>query len=62
MAGVNSTGVDSTAANSSPVNSSVAKKPSRKPNQLLNAVGLYLGGVLTLAVLAYGCKALLGFL
>lgn len=31
-------------------------------NQWLNAVALYLGGVISLAVLAYGCKALLNLL
>lgn len=31
-------------------------------HSLRNAVALYLAGVFTLAVVAYGCKALLGFL
>lgn len=44
------------------LNQKLNQGTSQKPNQLLNAVGLYLGGVLTLAILAYGCKALLGFL
>ncbi len=35
---------------------------SKPDNQWKNAIGLYLGGVLTLAAFAYGCKALLSFL
>jgi hypothetical protein len=31
-------------------------------NQWLNALALYFAGVMSLAVLAYGCKALLGLL
>ncbi len=31
-------------------------------NQWMNAVALYLAGVISLAVLAYGCKALLNLL